>query len=114
VQSNATASEGRAFVLVLDDLHVDALRSAPVREAAHQFIQRYVGPNDLLSVIHTSGRSDASQEFTPRSSLVLASLDKFVGRKLRSSVLERLEASRTQQAEQTIAPAAQADITVIR
>lgn len=114
VQSNAAASEGRAFVLVLDDLHVDALRSVPVKEAARQFIQGYVGPNDLVSVIHTSGRADASQEFTPRSSLVLASIEKFMGRKLRSSVLERLDAYRTQQAEQTIAPVPQSDLRLQR
>jgi VWFA-related protein len=92
VRSNARDSDGRVFVLVLDDLHTHPLRSTGVKDAARQFIDRYVGPDDLVSVLHTSGRSDASQEFTSVASLALASVDRFMGRKLRSSVLERLDA----------------------
>jgi VWFA-related protein len=96
VRSNELESESRVFVLVLDDLHTNALRSGRVKEVAREFIERYVGPRDLVSVIHTSGRSDASQEFTSAPSLVLKSIDKFTGRKLRSRVLEQLDSYNVQ------------------
>jgi hypothetical protein len=38
--------------------------------------------NDLAAVVYTSGRGDASQEFTGDRRLPLASIDKFVGRRL--------------------------------
>ena len=92
IRSNASVSQGRVFVIVLDDLHTDPLRSARARDVARQFIERYVGPDDLVSVLHTGNRSDASQDFTSSSSLLLASIDRFMGAKLRSSILERLDA----------------------
>lgn len=91
VRSNVAEAAGRVYVILLDDLHVHALRSARAKEIAREFIQRHLGPNDLAAVLHTSGRSDASQEFTTRPSLLLQAVDKFAGRKMRSSVLERLE-----------------------
>jgi VWFA-related protein len=91
VRTNAGTAEGRVFIILLDDLHTHALRSVRVKDAAKEFIQRYVGPNDLVSILHTSGRTDASQDFTTSRSLLLASVDKFLGRKLQSSTLARLE-----------------------
>ncbi|MGH9346758.1 MAG: VWA domain-containing protein [Vicinamibacterales bacterium] len=105
VRSNAAVPEGRVFVIVLDDLHTSPLRSARVKEAARQFTERYVGAHDLVSIIYTSGRSGASQEFTPSSTLLLASIDKFMGRKVRSALLERLDQYRRQDDRKT-----QADI----
>ena len=49
------------------------------------FIQKYVGANDLAAVVHTSGRSDAAQEFTTSQPRLLAAVDKFMGRKLTSA-----------------------------
>ena len=91
VATNARAGEGRVYVILLDDLHVHPLRSAPVTRAARQLIEQYVGSNDLVAVLYTSGRSTASQDFTSNKRLLLDSVDKFVGRKLRSSVLDRLD-----------------------
>jgi VWFA-related protein len=96
IRSNAAESEGRVFVIVLDDLHTHPLRSARVKDAARRFIER-AAPQDRISVVHTSGASNASQEFTQSRVLLLSSVEKFVGRKLRSSVLERLEALQRQQ-----------------
>ena len=45
-------------------LHTAALRSQLVKNAARQFIQRNLGANDLMAVVYTGGRTDASQEFT--------------------------------------------------
>ena len=90
VRSNERDS-GRVYVLLLDDLHVSALRSGIVKTAARQFVERHLDPNDVAAVLHTSGRADASQEFTRNRRLLLEAIDKFAGRKLRSAVLEKLD-----------------------
>jgi len=82
--------EGRLFVIVLDDLHTSALRSASVKRAARQFIERHLTEKDLAAVIHTSGRSDAAQELTPSRRLLLSAVDRFHGQKLPSLTAERL------------------------
>jgi VWFA-related protein len=91
VRSNAQPFSGRIYVLLLDDYHVGALRSAQVKKAAHAFIDRYLGANDVAAVIHSSGRLDAAQEFTSDPRLLNAAIDKFMGQKLRSRTLERLD-----------------------
>ena len=91
VRSNEPDASGRVFVLLLDDLHVATLRTGLVKTAARQFVERYLGPNDVAAVLHTSGRSDASQEFTSDPRLLLRAIDKFAGRKLRSALLEKLD-----------------------
>jgi VWFA-related protein len=91
VATNERPFDGRLYVLVLDDLHTHPLRSARVKAAARQFIERHLGANDLAAVVFTSGRADAAQDFTNSRRLLLAAVDKFIGRKLRSATLERIE-----------------------
>lgn len=91
VITNAREYDGRLFLIVLDDLHTAVLRSKQVKESARRFVERNVGRNDQVAIIYTSGRSDASQEFTASQARLLASIDKFVGRKLRSPTLERID-----------------------
>ncbi|MGH9329644.1 MAG: VWA domain-containing protein, partial [Vicinamibacterales bacterium] len=91
VQSNEHEFAGRVYMIVLDDLHTAPLRSTLVRRAAKQFIERFVGANDMAAVIHTSGRSDAAQDFTGNKRLLVTSVDKFMGKKLRSATLEKLD-----------------------
>ena len=91
VRSNARPFEGRIYVLLLDNRHTAALRSALVKRAAHEFVDKYLGANDVAAVIHTSGATDASQEFTSDPRLLHASIDRFIGQKLRSRTLERLD-----------------------
>lgn len=91
VANNITGYDGRVYVLVLDDQHTHPLRSVRTKAAARRFIERYIGANDVAAVVYTSGRSDAAQEFTNSQRRLLASVDKFMGRKLRSSTLERFE-----------------------
>jgi VWFA-related protein len=101
VTTNLTGMNGRIYLIVLDDLHTNPQRTPLVRAAARQFIERYVGANDLVAVIHTSGRADASQEFTTNPRLMLAAVDRFMGRKLRSSTLNRIdEEYRTRESRQ--------------
>lgn len=89
VQSNVGVFDGRVYLIVLDDLQVQPFRTPRVRAAARQFIERYVGANDMAAIVYTSGRNDAGQEFTANPRLLLNAVDKFMGRQLRSETLER-------------------------
>ena len=89
--TNARANEGRLYVLALDDLHTDPLRSQRVKNAARKFIEEDLGANDLAAVT-IIGRADAAQELTGNRRLLLAAIDKFLGQQPRSSTLERIEA----------------------
>ena len=91
VQTNARGVDGRLFVIVLDDLHTAPLRSTLVRRAARQFIERYIGANDLAAVVHASGRADAGQEFTSSRRLLTQAVDKFMGRQLESTALSKIQ-----------------------
>jgi VWFA-related protein len=90
-RSNGRAFEGRVYVIVLDDLDISPLRSGLVKKSAREFIERHLGANDLAAVVYTSGRSDATQDFTGDRQLLQAAIDKFVGRRLRSAAIEALE-----------------------
>jgi VWFA-related protein len=89
VESNEHG-DGRVYLIVLDDLHTHPLRTQLVRAAARRFIERNFGANDIAAIVHTSGRSDAGQDFTSNRRMLLASVDRFMGNSLRSGTLERL------------------------
>src|SRR5687768_11320657 len=91
VRNNMQGADGRIYVIMLDDLHTAPLRSQRIKLAAKQFIERYVGANDLAAVVHTSGRSDAAQEFTSSQTRLLRAVDAFMGRKLTSSTINRID-----------------------
>jgi VWFA-related protein len=94
VQTNE-GGEGRIYLIVLDDLHTDPTRAPRVKLALHRFIEQNFGVNDLAAVVYTGGRSNDSQDFTNSPRLLLDSIDKFTGRKLRSATLERIESAVT-------------------
>ncbi len=91
VASNRAAPSSRIYVLILDDLHVDRRNTQPVKQTARRFVEQYVEPGDLVSVVYTGVRPDAAQDFTSDRALVLAAIDKFVGRKLQPATVERME-----------------------
>lgn len=91
VKTNERGFNGRIYLVILDDLHTAPLRSARVKAAAKQFIERYVGANDLVAVVNTGGRTDASQEFTSDKGRLLRAIDRFIGQKPRSATLEKLD-----------------------
>src|SRR5687768_322695 len=64
VESNLEEFNGRVILIVLDDLQTDFRRSQRVRAAARQFVQRFVGANDLVAVLHTGSGPRRGQEFT--------------------------------------------------
>ena len=85
--------EGRIYLIVLDDVHTDFTRTPRVKAATRRFIEQNFGTNDLAAVVFT-GRTDASQDFTNSPRLLLAAIDKFNGRKLRSTTIQRIESAR--------------------
>jgi VWFA-related protein len=91
VATNAREFDGRVYAILLDDLHTTPSRTLLVRAGARRFIERNLGANDMAAVIHLSGRTDASQDFTSSTRLLLRSVDQFMGRKLRSATLNRLD-----------------------
>jgi VWFA-related protein len=91
VQTNVRALDGRIYLIILDDNHTGPLRSLRVRKAAREFIERDLAANDLAAVVCTSGRAEASQDFTSNKRLLLAAIDKFMGQKLVSATLNKLD-----------------------
>src|SRR5438876_5894477 len=64
VKTNEKPFDGRVYVMVIDDLHTRFGRSIRVKAAAKQFIERRLGANDLMAIVHTAGANNANQEFT--------------------------------------------------
>src|SRR4029078_3716172 len=91
VRNNLNEFNGVVFLLVLEDLQTDARRSIRVRRAARQFIERYIGANDLAAVVFTGGAADRGQESTSTRARLLASVDKFSGSKLQSELMLKLD-----------------------
>jgi VWFA-related protein len=91
VRSNRSTLAGRFYVIVLDDMGTSPLRSQYVIKAARQFVEEYFASNDTAAIVYTSGRRDRAQEFTSDRHLLLASIGKFMGTKLRSSTLDKLD-----------------------
>jgi VWFA-related protein len=91
VVANTRGNEGRLYLLALDDMHTDPLRSQRVKNAARKFIEENLGVNDLAAVT-IIGRSDAAQELTGNRRLLLAAVDKFLGQQPRSATLETIAA----------------------
>jgi VWFA-related protein len=90
-RSNARPFDGRVYVVVMDDLDISPLRGGLVKRAARDFINQHFGANDIAAVVYTSGRTDATQDFTSDRGLLIAAIDKFVGRKFQSAAVEALE-----------------------
>lgn len=90
VRSNQLTTEGRVFVIVLDDLHTEASRSTRVRDLAREFIEKWVGVRDLVAVVHTSGR-EASSSLSSGKATLLEAVEGFRGSRLRSVAMARLQ-----------------------
>jgi VWFA-related protein len=89
VQTNEQ-TEGRIYLIVLDDLHVEPSRNLRVKTAVRRFLEQNFGTNDLAAIAYTSGRANDAQEFTNNTRLLLRAVDRFTGRKLPSSTVEQL------------------------
>src|SRR5262245_63295603 len=91
VVTNRTPFEGRVFVLVLDDLNTRLQRTARTRQAARQFVERYIAANDIVAVVNTSGYGKAMQDFTSNRALALRAVDASLGNKADSAVSAALQ-----------------------
>jgi len=89
VKTNERPFDGRVYVMVIDDLHTRFGRTIRVKTAAKQFIERRLGANDLMAVVHTSGSTESNQEFTSNKRLLLAAVDKTQGRRLDSATANK-------------------------
>jgi VWFA-related protein len=89
VKSNERAFDGRVYVMVIDDLHTRFGRTQRVRAVARQFIERRLGANDVMAIVHTAGSTSNSQEFTNNKRLLLTAVDKTQGRKLDSATANK-------------------------
>ncbi|HVZ21560.1 MAG TPA: VWA domain-containing protein [Vicinamibacterales bacterium] len=96
--------DGRIYLIVLDDLHIDPTRAPRVKAAARRFIQQNFGVNDLAAVVYTGGRGNDSQDFTNDPQLQLKSIDRFTGRKLQSATIEQLDNPRTDPTSGQVGP----------
>src|SRR5688500_2316134 len=61
VLTNERPFVGRIYTMILDDLHTAPSRAPLVKAAARQFIARHLTADDLMAVVHTAGRDQASQ-----------------------------------------------------
>lgn len=64
IATNRDVDTGRVYVLLLDDINVHPLRRVTVRELAHRFVDRALGPNDRIALTTTSGIRNVNHEFT--------------------------------------------------
>ncbi len=95
--------EGRIYLIVLDDVHTALERTPRVKAGMRRFFERNFGTNDMAAIVFT-GRTDASQDFTNNPRLLMAAVDKFMGRKLRSATIDRLEGARLNPATGGVQP----------
>jgi len=91
VKTNERPFDGRVYVMLIDDLHTNFGRQDRVKRAARQFVERYLGANDLMAVVHTRGATEGGQDFTNSKRLLLAAIDKTSGYKLRSATAEKTD-----------------------
>ncbi len=85
VANNAVPFEGRVFVIVVDDQNTKFSRTPLARQAARQFVERYVGANDLVAVVNTSGVASAMQDFTSNRQLAVRAIDRAMGQRADSA-----------------------------
>ncbi len=100
VASNEQVLDGRLYLLLLDDYHVAPLRTQNVKNLARRFILEKLGANDSAAVVTTSGLMKASQDFTQNRHLLLQAIDNFMGQKLPSATLGKVDTRAREEADQ--------------
>ena len=91
VRSTSDPATGRMYIIVLDDANIEAIHLAAVKRQAREFIEEYLGAGDIASIAYTSGTTNASQDFTSDPQVLLAAVDRFVGRRGASAAAEQAE-----------------------
>ena len=75
--------------MIIDDQHTAFARTVPVKRAAKEFIDKHLGSNDLMAVVHTAGGPKVGQELTTNKRLLLASVDRTFGIKADSAAISK-------------------------
>ncbi len=88
VASNAGVDDARLFVLVLDNASSSPDTTLPVRRLARDFVERFVGPSDLVTAFPTRGSDRLTQEFTTDKARVLQTIDSYMGNRCRGTESE--------------------------
>ena len=90
VKTNERPFDGRVYVMVIDDLHTRFGRSARVKIAAKQFIERRLGANDLMADgPHRRRRPTPTRSSRATRSCCSRRWTRRMGRKLDSATAEQ-------------------------
>ena len=73
----APGQADRTIAIVVDDLGVSEQSFAAIHTALEKFVDREMGPGDLVAIVTTSGRLGGLQRLTSDKRLLRAALDKF-------------------------------------
>ena len=102
-------SEGRLYLLVLDDLHIGSSRTGRLRQIARMFLERHFGANDYGAVVYTGGRDVDGQDFTNDRQLLLAAVDRFSGQKLESATVAKIRVVQSAPSTSALPPTARSE-----
>lgn len=91
VRTNQQGFDGRLYVLLLDDVHTALSRTDRVKAAARRFVEQNLAPGDVAAVVHLAGPPGAGQGFTSDGQMLLASVERFSGKALRSETLNLID-----------------------
>jgi VWFA-related protein len=73
-----TSARGRTYLIVVDDASIGARRTLVVRKLLRRFIERSVGPNDLVGMT-TTGMDAAYESFTNDKARLFAAVEHIAG-----------------------------------
>jgi VWFA-related protein len=79
-EAEAAKEDVRLFAIFLDDYHVRRGASLGVREPLSRFVQRQLGPSDMIGVMYPL-ETTASVRMTRNHDAVVRGLQQFIGRK---------------------------------
>lgn len=81
----------RIYLIVLDVMHVDPLRTPVFRRWAREFLEQYLGPRDLAGVAQI-GYSQGTQTFTHDTTALVRSVEGAIGEKTGSEAVAKANA----------------------
>src|SRR5438034_8877453 len=79
-EAEASKEDVRLFAIFLDDYHVRRGASLAVREPLSRFVQRQLGPSDMIGIMYPL-ESTSSVRMTRNHEAVVKGLQQFIGRK---------------------------------
>ncbi|MGH9629280.1 MAG: VWA domain-containing protein [Bryobacteraceae bacterium] len=79
VATNHFPANTRAFIIIIDDVHIQLQRTQAARMLVRQFIERHVEQFDLVALVTTSNQFGMVQDFTTDKARLLALVDRFTG-----------------------------------